>query len=180
VNVRPTELPGVMLIDPRVFEDARGFFMETFHAARLRDAGLALAFVQENHSSSRRGTLRGLHYQNPHPQGKLLRVVRGEVYDVAVDLRVHSPTFGRWTAVTLSETNRQQLYVPPGFAHGFCVTSATAELVYKCTDFYHPECEHVIRWDDPELAIDWPLRDVILSEKDRRGLAFREAVCFER
>jgi len=153
--------------------------METFHAAKLRDAGLAVEFVQENHSRSRYGTLRGLHYQNPHPQGKLVRVVRGEIYDVAVDLRVHCPTFGRWVAVTLSEADRRQLYVPPGFAHGFCVTSPTAELVYKCTDFYHPECEHVIRWDDPELAIDWPVGDVILSEKDRGGVPFRDAPHFD-
>jgi len=179
VKVSPLELPGVMLIEPEVYEDARGFFMEIFHAARFREAGLEVRFVQENHSSSRHGTLRGLHYQNPHSQGKLLRVVRGEVYDVVVDLRVRSPTFSRWTGIRLGETNRRQLFVPPGFAHGFCVTSPVAEMVYKCTDFYHPECEHVIRWDDPELAIDWPLGDVILSEKDRRGLPFREAVHFD-
>ena len=179
MKVCPTELRDVLLVEPVVFEDARGFFMETFHSAKLRDGGLRPEFVQENHSCSRYGTLRGLHYQKPHPQGKLLRVIRGEVYDVAVDLRVASPRFARWIGVTLSERNRRQLYVPPGFAHGFCVTSPTAEVVYKCTDFYHPECEHVIRWDDPELAIDWPVRDAILSEKDRRGLPFREAAYFD-
>src|SRR5262245_53963323 len=136
MNITETELPGVLLIEPKVLGDARGFFVETYHAQRYRQAGLDVGFVQDNLSYSRRGTLRGLHYQNPHPQGKLVYVLQGDVFDVAVDIRAGSPTFGRWLGTVLSADNRRQLYVPPGFAHGFCVTSETALLAYKCTDFY--------------------------------------------
>ncbi len=173
-----TDIPELLLLEPTVFQDERGYFMETFHARKLAALGLEIQFVQENQSSSVHATLRGLHYQNPHPQGKLVRVTRGEVYDVAVDLRTWAPTFGRWFATILSESNRKQLYVPEGFAHGFCVLSGSAEFVYKCTDFYHPDCEHIIRWDDPDLAIEWPLSNPVLSPKDQRGEPLREALTF--
>jgi dTDP-4-dehydrorhamnose 3,5-epimerase len=174
-----TTIPGVVLIEPQVFEDPRGFFMEVFQKARFRQAGLESEFVQDNHSRSGRATLRGLHYQIQHPQGKLVRVIRGEVFDVAVDLRRHSPTFGRWFGVRLSETNRRQLYIPPGLAHGFCVISEAAEFLYKCTDYYYPEHERTLLWNDPQLAIDWPVTQPLLSEKDRRGLLLGAAPVFE-
>ena len=179
MRVEPTSVPGVMIIEPRVFTDARGFFMETYHRARFTEAGLAHEFVQDNQSHSVRGTLRGLHYQIQHPQGKLIRVVRGEVFDVAVDLRRSRPTFGRWIGVYLSEENKRQLYVPPGFAHGFCVVSDEADFFYKCTDYYHPEFERTVLWNDPDLGIDWPVREPVVSEKDRRGSPLAEAEVFD-
>jgi len=170
VNLRETGLPGVVIIEPRVFPDARGFFFESYHAERYAQAGLPKRFVQDNHSSSTRGTIRGLHYQLRHPQGKLLRVLAGEVFDVAVDIRHGSPTFGQWRQVMLSAANKLQLFVPAGFAHGFCVVSAVAEVEYKCTDYYAPDDQCGIRWNDPTLAIPWPVSDAdaVLSEKDRR------------
>jgi dTDP-4-dehydrorhamnose 3,5-epimerase len=169
MTITPTSLPGVLLIEPRVLGDARGFFMETYHARRYAEAGLDVRFVQDNLSFSRRGTLRGLHYQQPHAQGKLVYVLQGEVFDVAVDIRSGSPTFGRWLGTTLSADNRRQLYVPPGFAHGFCVTSETALFAYKCTDFYDAAAEGSILWNDPAIGITWPVGDPLLSDKDRRA-----------
>ena len=174
----PTSIPDVVLIEPDVFGDERGFFMETWHAGKFAAAGLAQTFVQDNHSRSRRGTLRGLHYQLSQPQGKLARVIAGEVFDVAVDLRRHSPTFGRWAGVNLSAANKKMLWVPPGFAHGFYVLSEEADFLYKCTAFYAAEDERVIRWDDPELAIAWPLRPgelPRLSPRDEAGADLRDA-----
>jgi dTDP-4-dehydrorhamnose 3,5-epimerase len=166
MQVQTTALPGVLILEPRVFGDARGFFMETWHARRYAEAGLPEAFVQDNLSFSQRGVLRGLHYQNPQTQGKLVYVLQGEVFDVAVDIRVGSPTFGRWVGATLSAENRRQFWVPPGFAHGFCVTSETALFAYKCTDYYCPECEGSILWNDPAIGIEWPLGNPTLSAKD--------------
>ncbi len=182
MNVRPTTLPGVLVVEPQVFGDARGFFLESFNKKAYEDAlGRTLDFVQDNHSSSSRGVLRGLHYQLPHPQGKLVRVVRGEVFDVVVDLRRGSPTFGRWVGETLSAENKRQLWIPEGFAHGFLVVSAEAEFLYKTTDYWHPEHERCIRWDDPELAIRWPLDGAppVVSAKDAKGSAFRDAALFD-
>ena len=167
MNVVPTELPGVMIVEPKVFGDARGFFMETFQRARYEAAGIPGHFVQDNVSSSRRGVLRGLHFQNPYQQGKLVYVLHGEVFDVAVDVRRGSPTFGRWVGVTLSAENKRQFYVPPGYAHGFCVTSDMALFAYKCTDLYHPETERTVRWNDPEIGIDWPVAQPAVSDRDR-------------
>ena len=168
MKVLPTDLPGVLILEPKVFPDARGFFLETYNKEKYAAAGLTLDFVQDNLSFSSRGVLRGLHYQNPHAQGKLVYVLQGEVWDVAVDIRPGSPQFGRWTAVTLSSENKRQFYIPPGFAHGFCVLSDTALFTYKCTDLYHPECDGGIRWDDPELGIAWPMAEPLLSDKDRK------------
>jgi dTDP-4-dehydrorhamnose 3,5-epimerase len=167
MKVTPTAHPEVLLIEPAVFRDARGYFLETFHADRYRAAGLPVDFVQDNHSHSSAGVLRGLHYQLRHPQGKLVRVVTGRVYDVAVDIRRGSPRFGQWTGIELSSDNHRQLYVPPGFAHGFCVLSETVDFLYKCTDVYVPGDEYGIAWNDPELGIDWPVVDYVLSDKDR-------------
>jgi dTDP-4-dehydrorhamnose 3,5-epimerase len=169
MQITATELAGVFLIEPRVFEDERGYFLETYHRQRFADAGIEVEFVQDNFSHSRRGVLRGLHYQIEHPQGKLVRVVRGEIFDVAVDLRRNSPTFGRWTSAMLSESNHRQLYIAPGFAHGFCVTSESADVIYKCTDFYSPQHERTLLWNDPALGIEWPLADPLISPKDRAG-----------
>lgn len=166
MNVRPTPLDEVLLIEPRVFGDARGFFMETYNTGRYGEAGVAVTFVQDNLSLSRRGILRGLHLQNPNGQDKLVYVLRGEVYDVAVDVRVGSPSFGRWTAAYLSAENKHQLFVPKGFAHGFCVVSDEALFAYKCTDLYQPAAELAVRWDDKDLAIDWPIEAPALSDKD--------------
>ncbi|MFH1020369.1 MAG: dTDP-4-dehydrorhamnose 3,5-epimerase [Pseudomonadota bacterium] len=173
----PTGIPEVMLIEPRVFGDTRGFFMETWHAAKFAAAGLDLNFVQDNHSKSVQGTLRGLHYQIEKPQGKLVRVISGEVFDVAVDLRKNSPFFGRWVGEILSAENKKMLWVPPGFGHGFYVLSPEAEFVYKCTELYAPEHERCIRWDDPELGIAWPLsaQAPLLSAKDLAGACLAEA-----
>jgi dTDP-4-dehydrorhamnose 3,5-epimerase len=166
VKVSATSLPGVLLVEPRVFEDERGFFLETYHREKYAAAGIAAAFVQDNHSHSARRTLRGLHAQRTRGQGKLVRAVRGEMFDVAVDIRVGSPSFGRWTAATLSGANFRQLYVPPGFAHGFCVLSEEVDVEYKCTDFYVPGDEITVAWTDPEIGIEWPVSDPILSAKD--------------
>ncbi|HLJ11915.1 MAG TPA: dTDP-4-dehydrorhamnose 3,5-epimerase [Planctomycetaceae bacterium] len=174
----PTELAGVVLIEPRVFEDARGFFMESFHKPRFAAAGIDVEFVQDNHSRSRQGVLRGLHYQIKHPQGKLVRAIRGKVFDVAVDLRRSSPGFGRWYGCELSESNRRQMYIPPGFAHGFCVTSDVAEVIYKCTEVYSPEDERTLLWNDPALGVDWPIASPTLSPKDERGIPLSDAECY--
>ena len=175
MNVVETALPGVLVIEPRVFGDARGFFFESFRADRYAKAGIGMPFVQDNVSRSARGTLRGLHFQEPTSQGKLVYVTRGSVFDVAVDVRRGSPQFGKWFGLELSEENHKQLWVPPGFAHGFCVTSEIADFAYKCTDFYAPEHERAIRWDDPELAIAWPVAEPILSPKDAAAPVLREA-----
>ncbi len=167
MTVTETALPGVLLIEPRVFGDARGFFLERYHAGRYAEAGIPGPFVQDNHSRSERGILRGLHFQKQHPQGKLVEVVRGAVYDVAVDVRPGSATFGRWAAAVLSDENHHQLWVPPGFAHGFVVLSDAADFLYKCTDVYHPEDEGGVAWDDPDLGIAWPVEAPRLSDKDR-------------
>jgi dTDP-4-dehydrorhamnose 3,5-epimerase len=169
MKVIPTTLPGVVLIEPQVHRDARGFFLETYQAVRYADAGIPPTFVQDNHSRSARGVLRGLHAQSTRPQGKLIRVVQGEIWDVALDIRRGSPSFRRHVGERLSSENFRQLYIPPGFAHGFAVLSEVAEIEYKCTDFYDPTDEFVIRWDDPELAIPWPVETPELSERDRRA-----------
>ena len=173
----PTSIPDVILIEPDVFGDHRGFFMETWHQEKFVEAGINATFVQDNHSKSKRGILRGLHYQMHQPQGKLVRVIAGEVFDVAVDLRKSSPTFGKWVGEKLSADNKLMLWVPPGFAHGFYVLSEFAEFTYKCTDFYAPEHERSIRWDDQDISIDWPLVDQnppILSGKDAAGIQFKD------
>jgi dTDP-4-dehydrorhamnose 3,5-epimerase len=168
MKIIETSLQGVLVIEPRVFPDARGFFVETYQRQRYQSMGLVCEFVQDNLSFSSRGVLRGLHFQNPHEQGKLVQVLQGEVWDVAVDIRRNSPQFGRWAAVTLSSVTKNQFYVPPGFAHGFCVLSDTALFAYKCTDIYYPANEVGFRWDDPDVGIAWPVREPILSEKDGR------------
>ncbi|HRJ54336.1 MAG TPA: dTDP-4-dehydrorhamnose 3,5-epimerase [Candidatus Thiothrix moscowensis] len=176
-----TRIPDVKIIEPAVFGDARGFFMESWHAGKFAELGLNLSFVQDNHSRSRQGILRGLHYQTEQAQGKLVRVTSGKVFDVAVDLRRSSPTFGQWVGAELSDENYHMLWVPPGFAHGFYVMSASAEFLYKCTDFYTPQHEHCIRWDDPTLAIDWPLANgqpPLVSGKDAQGKSWQEAITF--
>jgi dTDP-4-dehydrorhamnose 3,5-epimerase len=167
VEVTKTALPDVLVIEPRVFGDDRGFFFETYSSARYAQAGIPGPFVQDNLSRSTRGVLRGLHMQHPSGQGKLVYVLEGEVFDVAVDVRVGSPTLRRWVGVTLSAQNKRQIYIPPGFAHGFCVTSETALFAYKCTDLYRPEHELGILWSDPDIAIPWPIQDPVLSGKDR-------------
>lgn len=166
MKIHPTALPGVLILEPKAFGDARGFFMETWNRKRYAEAGLPLEFVQDNVSFSQHGVLRGLHYQHPQAQGKLVYVIQGEVFDVAVDVRLGSPTFGRWVGVTLSADNRRQFWVPPGFAHGFCVTGETALFCYKCTDYYAPEHEGSILWNDPAIGIAWPLERPTLSAKD--------------
>jgi len=166
VKFVPAEIPGVVIVEPDVHRDERGFFLESYHARKYREGGIDVTFVQDNHSCSRRGTLRGLHMQLEHAQGKLVRALHGRVWDVCVDARVGSPTFGRHVAVTLDDEHHRQLYVPPGFAHGFVVTSAEAEIEYKCTDFYAPGDELSIAWNDPGLAIPWPVDDPLLSAKD--------------
>jgi len=168
VRVEPTDIPGVLIVHPAVHHDGRGFFLETYHADRYREHGITEPFVQDNQSRSVAGTLRGLHLQLQRPQGKLIRVIEGEVFDVAVDVRRGSPTFGRWVAVTLSADNFKQCYIPRGFAHGFYVVSPVAQVEYKCTDFYDPSSEIGIRWNDPALNIPWPSADPILSDRDRR------------
>ena len=167
MNVIETKLPGVLIIEPKVFGDARGYFLETWQQHRYEEIGINDKFVQDNVSFSSRGVLRGLHYQNPHAQGKLVSVLQGEVFDVAVDIRIGSPTFGQWVGVSLSGDNHRQLWIPPGLAHGFCVVSDTVYFTYKCTDIYAPLAEGGIAWDDPDIGITWPLADVQLSEKDK-------------
>jgi dTDP-4-dehydrorhamnose 3,5-epimerase len=173
LNVVETGLPGVRIFEPDVFGDARGFFLETYNQARYTGHGLP-PFVQDNLSHSKKGVLRGMHFQNPNPQGKLLSVLEGEVYDVAVDVRVGSPRFGAWVGVSLSAENKRQLYVPEGFAHGFLVTGETALFLYKCTAYYSPETEHSLLWNDPEVGIEWPTIEPVLSEKDRAGRPLSE------
>ncbi len=162
-----TSVPGVLIVEPRVFPDARGFFFESYHAERYAAAGISSRFVQDNHSCSRLGTIRGLHYQLRRPQAKLLRVIDGVVFDVAVDIRRGSPTFGRWASVELSSDNKRQVYVPAGFAHGFCVVSEIAEVEYKCSDFYQVDDQHGVLWSDATLRIPWPVQDPVLSDQDR-------------
>ena len=166
----PTELAGVLVIEPQVFADARGFFFESYNAQRYAKAGIACGFVQDNHSRSTRNTIRGLHYQFRRPQAKLLRVVRGSVFDVVADIRRGSPTFGRWVGVELSAENKRQIFVPAGLAHGFCVTSDDAEVEYKCSDFYVPDDQHGVLWSDRTIGIAWPVREPILSDRDRAYL----------
>ncbi|MDP4143922.1 MAG: dTDP-4-dehydrorhamnose 3,5-epimerase [Bacillota bacterium] len=169
-NFNKTSIEGVYVIEPTVFGDSRGYFMETYNYEEFKEAGLDMSFVQDNQSKSKKGVLRGLHFQRQHPQGKLVRVISGEVFDVAVDLRRNSETYGKWVGVTLSSENKKQFYIPEGFAHGFVVISEEAEFVYKCTDLYHPEDEGGIAWDDPDIDIKWPIKDkrnIMLSEKDK-------------
>lgn len=178
--VRST-IPDVLLLQPQLHGDERGYFMETFRQSVLAELGVKDQFVQDNQSKSVQGTLRGLHYQLQHPQGKLVRVISGEIFDVAVDIRKNSPTFGQWVGDILSAENKKQLWVPPGFAHGFYVISETAEIVYKCTEYYHPEDDYSLLWNDPELAIEWPLRDCepLMSPKDRNASPLSEAALFQ-
>ena len=175
MRVTPTEIPDVLIVEPRVFGDARGFFFESWNRRTFAAAGVDVDFVQDNHSRSTRGVLRGLHYQIRHAQGKLVRVISGEVYDVAVDLRRASPTFGRHVAVTLSADDARMLWVPPGFAHGFCVTSDSADFLYKTTDDWHAEHERTLLWNDPALRIDWPVRDPVIAAKDAAGTPLARA-----
>jgi dTDP-4-dehydrorhamnose 3,5-epimerase len=181
MQIQETELHGLLIIEPRVFADERGFFKETYEKQRYAEAGIAAEFVQDNYSRSTKGTLRGLHFQNPHSQGKLVQVFRGEVFDVAVDLRTHSPTFGRWVGVSLTESNHRQLYVPSGFAHGFYVISDVAEVFYKCTDFYHTEHEQTLLWNDASVGVEWPVDgEPTLSGKDADGIPLADLTCFEQ
>jgi dTDP-4-dehydrorhamnose 3,5-epimerase len=174
VKFLPTELPGVILVEPDVYSDARGFFLESFHERKYREGGIDAVFVQDNHSRSIQDTLRGLHAQIARPQGKLVRVIEGEVFDVAVDIRLGSPHFAKFVATQLSAENFRQLYIPPGFAHGFFVTSPVAQFEYKCTDFYEPGGEVTVAWNDPDIGIPWPARDPLLSDKDRKGRRLRD------
>lgn len=169
-----TALPGVWIIEPDVFRDSRGFFLESYHRAKFSDLGITDEFVQDNHSRSVRGTLRGLHYQLGHAQAKLCRVIEGEALDVAVDIRLGSPTFGNWVGVVLSSEKQNQLYIPAGFAHGFLAKSETVQFLYKCSEFYHPEDDHGVLWNDPDLAIAWGEEKPLLSEKDRHLPRLRE------
>ena len=168
MKVFPAEHPDILIVEPQVYGDERGFFMETYHAEKYAAQGMDLPFVQDNHSRSRRGVLRGLHYQLEQAQGKLIRVVNGAIFDVAVDVRRGSPRFGSWVGLELSDDNKRQMYIPPGFAHGFCVLSEEVDFLYKCTGFYAPDDEYGIAWDDPDIAIDWPQMDYLLSERDRQ------------
>jgi dTDP-4-dehydrorhamnose 3,5-epimerase len=183
MKVIPTAIPDVLVIEPKVFGDERGFFFESFNARAFAEAtGLDVDFVQDNHSKSALGVLRGLHYQMPpKAQGKLVRVVLGEVFDIAVDLRKSSPTFGRWVGETLSAENKRQLWIPPGFAHGFIALSETAEFLYKTTEYYSPECDRCIRWDDPTLGIAWPIQATtpLVSSKDASGALFADAELYD-
>lgn len=180
MNIIETAIPGVLIIEPRVFGDARGFFMETWNAAAFAAAGLDLTFVQDNHSRSQKGVLRGLHFQNPGPQGKLVRVTHGAVFDVAVDLRASSPTFGQWVGVELSAANNRMFWVPEGLAHGFLTLEDDTDFLYKCTAPYAPQSEHTLAWNDPAVGIDWPATglDPIISAKDAVGLALAQVPVF--
>lgn len=180
MQIETTAITGLLVIQPKVFRDARGFFTETFQRQRYADAGITDDFVQDNFSRSSRGTLRGLHYQIQHPQGKLVQVLSGRIFDVVVDLRKSSPTFGRWLAFELSDESCRQLYVPPGCAHGFFVLSETADFTYKCTDYYFPEHERTLLWNDPAIGIEWPLDgEPILSAKDRAGVPLSQADVYD-
>ena len=183
IKVTPCDIKGLYVIEPTVFKDERGYFMETYNQNDFHEAGLDMVFVQDNQSMSVKGVLRGLHYQKQYPQGKLVRAVRGTVFDVAVDLRTGSETYGKWFGVVLSAENKKQFYIPEGFAHGFLVLSDEAEFVYKCTDFYHPGDEGGMAWNDPEIGIEWPLQDgveLIISEKDKKWGGFNDTFKFER
>ena len=166
MNILKTKIDGVLILEPRVFNDNRGFFLETYNETRYRGFGITVDFVQDNLSFSGKDTLRGLHYQHPHAQAKLVQAIKGHVFDVTVDIRSGSPTFGRWIGVHLSDENMRQVFVPAGLAHGFCVVSDTALFTYKCSDFYAPECERGVLWSDPDIGIEWPVEEPILSEKD--------------
>ncbi len=181
MKIKPTKIPGVVIIEPKIFGDERGFFFESFNKKKFEDAtGITADFVQDNHSKSSKGVLRGLHYQIKQPQGKLVRVTSGEVLDVAVDIRKSSDTFGQWESAILSAENKRQLWIPEGLAHGFVVLSESAEFLYKTTDYYAPEHERCIQWNDSELAIEWQCSDEpLVSEKDAQGSAFKEADIFE-
>ena len=175
MKVTESGIKGVYTIEPDVYEDDRGFFMETFHIERYRKLlGMNLDFVQDNISRSSKNVLRGMHFQRNYPQGKIVKASRGEILDVIVDLRKDSPTYGTWESFKLSEQNKLQVWIPPGFAHGFLVMSDSADFEYKCTEYYHPEDEHCLMWNDPEVAIDWPINDPILSEKDKQGLFLKD------
>ncbi len=180
--IYPSSIPQVSLIKPQLFEDSRGFFLESYQSAKFADAGISAQFVQDNHSGSKQGVLRGLHYQIHQPQGKLVRAIVGEIYDVAVDLRRSAPTFGKWVGHYLSAENRLQIWVPPGFAHGFYVLSKLAEVIYKTTDYYAPQFERTLLWNDPAIGIEWPLlpdQTPILSAKDAAGKPLTEAEAFD-
>jgi dTDP-4-dehydrorhamnose 3,5-epimerase len=180
MKVIQTELPGVVIIEPKVFADPRGFFKENYQRTRYAEAGIAGEFVQDNISRSHRGTLRGLHFQREHVQAKLVQALAGRIFDVAVDVRRKSPHFGKWVGTELSEANHRQMYVPPGFAHGFCVLSESADLYYKCSDFYYPQHERTLLWNDPSVGIRWPLEvEPILSDKDRGGTPLSALDCFD-
>ena len=182
MEIQPTNIPDVLLVKPRVFEDERGFFMETYHQHKMQAAGIDFDFVQDNHSRSQKGTLRGLHYQEENVQGKLVRVAIGAILDVAVDLRKSSLTFGQWTGAILSAENKHQLWVPPGFAHGFYVLSEYADVLYKATDIYNPQAERCLLWNDSTVGVDWHIADgdtPILSEKDKKGLLLTEVEVFD-
>jgi dTDP-4-dehydrorhamnose 3,5-epimerase len=174
MQITKTELPGVLIIEPRVFPDGRGFFLETYNRERYIKSGIDNEFVQDNLSQSVKNTLRGLHYQHPHSQAKLVQVLEGVVFDVAVDIRYGSPAFGKWAGVLLSSENKKQFYIPKGLAHGFCVLSNTAVFSYKCDDFYAPDCEGGILWSDPGLKIEWPVKDPLLSDKDRKYSSLKD------
>ena len=167
MNIITTSIEGVLIIEPRVFKDNRGFFMETYNQDKYQKSGINRHFVQDNLSYSGCGTLRGLHFQSRHPQAKLVQVITGEIFDVAVDIRKDSPTFGKWTGVVLSDQNKRQMFIPEGFAHGFCVISETAHFSYKCSDFYAPDDDGGIIWSDPEIGIEWPVKNPVISEKDK-------------
>jgi dTDP-4-dehydrorhamnose 3,5-epimerase len=179
MKVIETKLPGVILLEPDVYGDDRGFFLETWNRKRYEEAGIRETFVQDNVSFSKKGILRGLHFQHPQSQGKLVHVLSGEVLDVAVDIRADSPTFGQWVGEVLSGQNHKQMYIPPGFAHGYCVTSETAFFSYKCTDFYNPDTEHGIIWNDPDLGIDWPVETPLLSAKDAGYSVLKDLPSYE-
>lgn len=172
----PTKLPEVIIIEPDVYKDSRGFFLESYQEKKYQEGGVKTQFVQDNHSNSIKNTLRGLHAQVKQPQGKLIRVIEGEVFDVAVDIRLKSPTFKAWVGVTLSQQNFKQIYIPPGFAHGFCVLSDSAQFEYKCTAYYDPADELTILWSDPEIGIDWPIAEPILSDKDKNAPLLSEVL----
>lgn len=181
IKVTPCEIEGLYVIEPSVFGDERGYFMETYNQNDMKEAGLDMVFVQDNQSMSTKGVLRGLHYQKEHPQGKLVRVVRGTVFDVAVDLRADSKTYGKWFGVEISAENKKQFYIPEGFAHGFLVLSEEAEFCYKCTDFYHPGDEGGLAWNDEEIGIDWPIQEgtnLIISEKDQNWKGLKDTFTF--
>jgi dTDP-4-dehydrorhamnose 3,5-epimerase len=180
LNVIETSLPGVLVLEPKVFADERGFFMETYHAGRFREIGIDAIFVQDNHSRSARGVLRGLHYQEPNPQGKLVRCTKGALFDVAVDIRVGSPQFGKWAGVELTEDNKRMMWVPAGFAHGFCALSDISDLAYKVTAPYDAKSDRVILWSDPDLRIAWPIGDPLLSPKDAAAPRLKDATVLPR